>query len=71
MSTYRGQFLSFTALGVHDEADAWNIWLAKHLPDEVIAQLWNMVQKWDDEWASMTDDESRILANNHATITVA
>jgi hypothetical protein len=68
VSTYNGHFHSLTALNIHEEAQMWNLWLSNYLPDEVVANISQMVAQWDLEYLAMTDQREQILTRHKVTL---
>ena len=59
-AVYDEDFLAMTALGVHDQARGWNNWLSFYLPDDVVSKIYDLVAKWDAEFARTKDDMGQL-----------
>lgn len=59
-AVYDGDFLAMTALGIHNEAYGWNNWLSFYIPDDVVSRIYNIVAKWDAEFARTKDDMGQL-----------
>lgn len=57
---YKDEFLAMTALGVKDQAAGWNLWLSLYLPDSVVAEICDMIERWDLEFDLAQDEMSQM-----------
>ena len=68
---YNDEFLAMTALGTRTTAVGWNLWLSFILPDDVVGQIYSLVQKWDTEFAESEPamgEMARVLFIQHEVV---